>query len=376
MKAAIMTLALSDNYGAALQCYGLSKALTDMGVENELYRYQDWSRITYGMPVVSKIKHEGLKAAKVLLTGGARSKGFTAFREAYIPMTPKLYSKNAELRQEPGDYDVYISGSDQIWNPKLFVYDYSYFLDFVPEGKKKISYASSFGSAGFDPAYEEKCGKLLAQYSHISVREKSGEAIVSRLCGKQATTCLDPSLLLTRQDWEPLMVDASAKAKKFNGILCYIMPGDKLVTDAIESLAQQLHKKTGLPIMRLGIKEYNVFRYKRGETDIKAGPAEFLAYFAGASYVVTNSFHGTAFALNFGKECYNPINDTLPPEKALHERIVSLLTQTDATAQMLPASKPILPENSCVDMQKSQQLLDKLRQASMSYLRGALEVEA
>ena len=70
MKAAIMTLALSDNYGAALQCYGLSKALTDMGVENELYRYQNWARITYGMSAVSRMKYEALKAAKFLLTGG------------------------------------------------------------------------------------------------------------------------------------------------------------------------------------------------------------------------------------------------------------------------------------------------------------------
>ena len=234
MKAAIMTLALSDNYGAALQCYGLSKALTDLGVENEVYRYQDWDRITYGMSVVSRIKYEALQIAKRMLTGGARAKGFSAFRENHIPMT-KLYGKNAQLRQDPGDYDVYISGSDQIWNPNLFVYDYSYFLDFVPEGKKMISYASSFGKAGFEDSYKEKCGQLLSRYAHISVREKSGEAIVKELCGKDAFTAVDPTLLLTKENWMPLMEDASRKAKVFRGILCYIMPGDKLVENAIES---------------------------------------------------------------------------------------------------------------------------------------------
>lgn len=374
MKAAIMTLALSDNYGAALQCYGLSKALTDMGVENELYRYQDWSRITHGMSAVSRIKYEALKAAKRLLTGGARAKGFTAFREAYIPMTKRLYGKNAELRQEPGEYDVYISGSDQIWNPRLFVYDYSYFLDFVPEGKKKISYASSFGKAGFEDSYKEKCGKLLAQYSHISVREKSGKAIVKELCGKEAFTAVDPTLLLTKEDWEPLMENASKKSKEFNGILCYIMPGDKLVESAIERIAQQLHQKTGLPIMRLGIKEHKVFSYKHAEVDIKAGPAEYLAYFAGAQYVVTNSFHGTAFCVNFGKEAYIPINDTLPPEKALHERVKSLLTQVGAEELMLPASNPVLLERD-LDKEKIAANLAALRQESMDYLKRALEIE-
>lgn len=373
MKVSIMTLALSDNYGAALQCYGLSKALTDMGVENELYRYQDWSRITHGMSAVSRIKYEALKAAKLLLTGGARAKGFTAFREAYIPMTKRLYGKNAELRQEPGEYDVYISGSDQIWNPRLFVYDYSYFLDFVPEGKKKISYASSFGKADFEDSYKEKCGQLLSGYSYISVREKSGEAIVKELCGKEAFTAVDPTLLLTKEDWEPLMENASKKSKEFNGILCYIMPGDKLVESAIERIAQQLHQKTGLPIMRLGIKEHKVFSYKHAEVDIKAGPAEYLAYFAGAQYVVTNSFHGTAFSVNFGKEAYIPINDTLPPEKALHERMKSLLKQVEAEELMLPASDPVLPERN-LDQENIAANLAALRQESKDYLKRALEI--
>ena len=373
MKAAIMTLVLSDNYGAALQSYGLSKALTDMGVENEVYRYQNWARSTYGMSKVSRLKYEALKAAKLLLTGGERAKRFTTFRETYIPMTEKLYGNNDELRQDPGDYDVYISGSDQIWNPKLFVFDYSYFLDFVPEGKKKISFASSFGKAGFEESYKEKCGKLLEKYAHISVREKSGEAIVKDLCGKDAVTSVDPTLLLTKEDWMPLTENASEKAKNFNGILCYIMPGDTLVEAAIEKLAQQLHEKTGLPIMRLGIKEHKVFSYKKDEVDIKAGPADFLAYFANAQYVVTNSFHGTAFSVNFGKDAYIPINDTLPPEKALHERVKSLLSQVEGETLMVPASNPVLPER-ILDHEKIAANLTALRQESKDYLKRALEM--
>lgn len=186
---------------------------------------------------------------------------------------------------------------------------------------------------------------------------------------------MDPTLLLTRQDWEPMMEDATEEAKAFNGILCYIMPGDKMVEAAIESLAQQLHNKTGLPIMRLGIKEHKVFCYKSGETDIKAGPAEFLAYFAGAQYVVTNSFHGTAFCVNFGKECYIPINDTLPPEKALHERVKSLLTQVEVTELMVPVSDPVLPEKRDLDWKKVESNLESMRTASMEYLRNALEAE-
>lgn len=129
-----MTLALSDNYGAALQTYGLAHAVKALGHDTEVYRYQNWSRITYGMSAVSRIKYEGLKIAKTILTQNKRKKRFAAFREKYIPLTQRLYGNNAQLRQDPGQYDVYISGSDQIWNPRLFVFDYSYFLDFLPEG--------------------------------------------------------------------------------------------------------------------------------------------------------------------------------------------------------------------------------------------------
>lgn len=373
MKTAIMTLALSDNYGAALQTCGLAYAIQALGHESQVYRYQNWARITYGMNAVARAKHTCFKCIKTVLTQNKRKQRFNAFRDAYIPLTEKLYGNNDELRADPGEFDVYISGSDQIWNPKLFIFDYSYFLDFVPDGKKKISFASSFGKANFEESYKEKCGSLLRAFSHISVREKSGEAIVKDLCGKTATTCVDPTLLLTRQDWAPMMANASEKAKNFNGILCYFMPGDTLVNNAIESLAQQLHKKTGLPIMRLGIKEHKVFSYPRGETDIKAGPAEFLAYFHGAQHVVTNSFHGTAFSVNFGKDCYIPINDTLPPEKALHERITSLLTQVEATELMLPASNPVLPQDRTLNWERIASNLAHLRQDSMAYLKNALE---
>lgn len=373
MKTAIMTLALSDNYGAALQTCGLAQAVKAMGHDTEVYRYQDWSRVTYGMGAVGRLKYKAFCIAKAILTQNQRQKRFDTFRKDHIPLTDKLYGNNAQLQADPGDFDVYISGSDQIWNPKLFIFDYSYFLNFVPEGKKKISFASSFGKADFEESYKEKCGKLLSEYAHISVREKSGEAIVADLCGKKATTCVDPTLLLDQEGWTPMMAAASEKSKAFHGILCYIMPGDKLVTDAIENIAQQLHKKTGLPIMRLGIKEHKVFSYPAGETDIKAGPAEFLTYFAGAQYVVTNSFHGTAFSVNFGKECYIPINDTLPPEKALHERITSLLTQVEATDLMLPASNPIVPEDRQICWDNVQNNLSRLRQDAMAYLKHALE---
>ena len=184
MKTAIITLGLSDNYGAILQTCALADAVEALGHNTEVFRYQNWARITYGMSAVSRVKHFCFECIKACLTQNQRKKRFTAFREAYIPLTQKLYGNNDELRADPGDYDVYISGSDQIWNPLLFLFDYSYFLDFVPEGKKKISFASSFSFSSLRTWSEISVMESLV-YTTFSRSSKRMESISSLILFKR-----------------------------------------------------------------------------------------------------------------------------------------------------------------------------------------------
>lgn len=371
MKAIIMTLALSNNYGAALQTYALAKTVEDLGVETVVYNYNDTKRFTYGCSAIKKIIHTVWRYVKDAMSLWQKKLGFRKFRSKYISLTKKRYHNNSELQNAQDDYDVYISGSDQIWNPDVFLYDTSYFLDFLPDTCKRISYASSFGKSSFNEKDKEKCGKLLAKYEWISVREDSGVSIVKELCGKEAECVLDPTMLLTKNDWDIIADGAKKKAKNFKGILCYIMPGDSKVVSAIVKTAEVLHKETGLPIMYIGIKEYDVLKYGIKNCDIFASPMDFVAYFKNAEYVVTNSFHGTAFSLIYCKKFYIPINDSLPKEKALHERVTSILKKTDAENAMFLVSDMKRKE---IDVEKIQKSLCLEREKSLRFLKDSLGV--
>lgn len=371
MKAAIMTLALSNNYGAALQTYALAKKIEDLGVDTEVYNYTDMGRLTYGCSILQKIIRTLWYYGKDAFTLWQKKRSFNSFRRNLVPLTKKKYSTNEQLKSTPQNYDVFISGSDQIWNPDLFLYDTSYFFDFIPDDCKRISYASSFGKSTFNDSHKEKCGELLSKYSNISVREESGVEIVKDLCGKDAECVLDPTLLLEASEWDEIANNAKSKAKNFKGILCYVMPGDNKVVSSIVKVAEKLHKQTGLPIVYIGIKEYDIFKFGVKNCDIFVSPMDFVAYFKNAEYVVTNSFHGTAFSLIYNKKFYIPINDELQKGKALHERVLSITKKLEAENALVPTSNLELKE---LDLEKVQEHLSVEREKSLKYLKDSLGV--
>lgn len=375
MKVVIMTTVLSENYGAALQAYALKEVIESLGISANNYRYNDPLRILGSMSGIQKIKHKLWKMGVAVITGNRKSKRFTSFQENYLALTPKMFTSADQLRDNYGEYDVYIAGSDQIWNPDFFVYDTSYFLDFIPPEKRKISYASSFGKADFlCEEYSEKCGELLKQFKCVSVRERSGVDIVYKLCGKKAECVLDPTLLLTRDDWTKLV---KTQKKEEDFILCYTMPGDKIVTRAIEKVAQKLSLTTGLPLKRIGNKEYDVLKFGRRSCDIEAGPEEFVNYFYRARYVVTNSFHGVAFSLNFGKDFFVPINNALRTNTALHERLLSvieLLRAYEAIINTSDITSGLDLKLHLIDHETVNERLQIERKKSLEFLKNAIGV--
>lgn len=367
----IITLSLSNNYGAILQTYALSKILKNYHLKVEVLNYNDDRRFTTGLSFISRIKHIMWYIIRYLLTFKQKETKFDYFRNKYIPLTERYY-RNIDLKSKLPIYDIYMSGSDQIWNPDLFQFDKSYFLDFAPVGAKKVAYASSFGKAYFPQELIPECKDLLADFSYISVREYSGIQIVKDICGKNAEHVLDPTLLLDREEWQKITTEASKKAKCFKGILCYIMPGDKEVEDTIEKVAQQLHFRTKLPIMRIGLKEYKVLKYGNKGCDITASPFDYIQYFLNAEYVVTNSFHGTAFSVNFSKEFYVIENSSLDSKLALYERMNSFLSKVNAMDCIVYTNNPIIPIKWPVDIDKCQEELKKQREYSLNYLKKSI----
>ena len=197
---------------------------------------------------------------------------------------------------------MFVAGSDQIWNYNLTDSDFYYFLDFPKKHLKKVSYAGSFGLSAIDEKHKEKIDTLLNDFDYLSVRENQASKIIKELSGKDVPVVCDPTLLLTKEDWENI---ATKKEKKSGYIFVYTV----FNSDRIWEYAEELSKKTGLPVKTIS---YSKLHKRNACYDYTAGPDDWVSYMLNADYVITNSFHGVAFSVNFNKNFFFD----MPPEKA------------------------------------------------------------
>lgn len=212
-------------------------------------------------------------------------------------------------------FDAFCAGSDQIWNPVLSRGNMLFFLDFVPNDKLKIAYAPSIGLDEFPEEYRLKCKSLIKRFDKISVRESSGAVMLKELLGDEVPVLCDPTLLLKAADYDKI---ASAPSMASRYICVYSMGNEQRVKKALEKLMEQCD----LPVMWLVGGHAASWHINRGRIKRIScfGPGEFLGYMKNASFVLTNSFHGTAFSLIFGKPFHVVLNGT-----ASDARMISLL---------------------------------------------------
>lgn len=308
MKIKTITCQHVYNYGATLQAYALQNYLESQGHEVEVIDYRLSSHIRYELftlfPVGRAYKLVSAfpflrfiippyKNRHMLKTWG-RKKAFDTFDRKYLHLTEQTYRTYEELKHSDLDADVYIAGSDQIWNPEYDNgRDLGYYLNFGNRNTKKISYAASFGVSSISKEQAEFVKEQLSSFSHISVRETSGVEILKEI-GFRAVACVDPVFLLRREDW---IVNLNLKTtSKLKYIMVYDFNHDN---HKMASFVQCLSKQTGLKV--LSVNDASNAYY----ADIQindAGPKEFLEYIYNAEFVVASSFHATAFSLIFNKK--------------------------------------------------------------------------
>ena len=296
----ICTITCHDvyNVGASLQAYALQAYLKSLGHDVKIIDYKpDYLSQHYRLDVVGNPKYDKpfLRQAYLLakLPGRLhmlpRKKAFDNFTAEHLDLT-KRYTSNEELKKEPPEADVYIAGSDQIWNP-LFPNgkDPAFYLDFVQQGIR-ASYAASFAVDEFPQELREVTAKYLDRFDHIAVREKSGLSVLKTLGITNAVTVLDPVFLLDRTQWEAM----AEKPEECEGP--YLLVYDFDNSASVRRLAERIADENGLKI-------YSVFDLPYAERCFTlCGPEEFLGLIQGASYVLSNSFHATAFSVIFEKE--------------------------------------------------------------------------
>lgn len=371
-KIGIITIQ-GDNYGATLQAVALNHFINSNGFCAENLNYNDVNRVKNSLSLKQRIVNDlWTKVAVKLIIGNKKKDKFEEFRRANLKFSEDKWHSKEALAANCPEYDIYLSGSDQIWNPDVMRDDYNYLLAFAPDSAKKIAYASSFGKSKLPDNKKELYKKYLSRFNSIAVREKSGKDIVKDLLGYEPEQVVDPTLLLNAEDWSKITAYQPSEEKY---ILCYYMPGDKTVCGAIKRISEDLSKKTGYKIVNLGLKEY--YKFVPGmDCRVDAGPADFVNLFLGAEYVVTNSFHGTAFSTNFSKKVYVPINKDLDGTKARHIRMVDYLKAIGMENSIIPiGSDGVIPDVARIefDYDKVNENIQNMRNASVEYLFNSIK---
>lgn len=382
-KIGIATIVRVNNYGAELQAFATQRKLSLMGYDSELIDYRYYKAWNFKD---SKMSASLLpKSSKEKIIYWTKYRLINAIAECVLPLFVKpvkrrinrfesfhkknsvfsrLYASMDDLYQNPPQYAVYMTGSDQVWNPSASSSIEPYFLTFAPTGKKKIAYASSFGIVAINNSLKDRFGKWLRAYDDIAVREDSAVALVKELSGKDATWVIDPTLLLTKKEWMSV-------AEAYPGMPSrYVLVYDLSNSISIDKLALKIGKKYDVPVYRICKRAYGMDK-KIGIINIlDAGPAEFVSLIANAKYVVTNSFHGTAFSINFGVSFFTVLSN----KKKNNSRIESLLGLVKLKNRIIYDDVPVesVDVTSQIDFDAPHVLLEKQRNNAELFLSKAL----
>ncbi len=286
-----LTFHQSDNYGAVLQAYALQKCIDEMGFNTRIINYYS-DGIAYWYRQVSLKDGLSLYNIKNYIwqrINRNKKKNFELFRSRLRLTSP--YTKET-IKNVLNEVDKVFVGSDQVWNCDCTHEDYTYMLDFLPEGFPAYSYAASFGYNTIPEKYKEKTITLLRRFKGITVREEKAAEIIEDCLGLSVPVVADPVLLLGLQTWEQFI-------KPIKKRYIFVYQAEKQ-PELIE-LAKSISKKRKCPIYIVstvwkGTVGYNV----KNVSD--CGPEMFLSYLKNAEVVITNSFHGTAFSILFNKE--------------------------------------------------------------------------
>lgn len=297
MKIGILTFPGSPSHGASLQMYALYQTLFEMKQDVEIIHYIPDTVNHRRVRTKPSIKKCILTLAIRLLVKSNKPhfKRFEGQMALYPDAPIRTTEQLAEVLQR---YDRIIVGSDQVWNPVVTGNDMNYYLKCCDNDEKKAAYAPSFGTNDVAEADRDEIAALLDRFRYLSVREQQGADIILRLTGRSVPVVLDPTLLLSRQDWLKI-----AKPAIKHGPERYVLYYTIKPSPALLAFAEQFAKQNGCLLMTVGgrIKD----KYKKGKHPVfGVGPAELLGLIQSAEYVITNSFHGLVMSLVLEKNFY------------------------------------------------------------------------
>jgi len=363
LRVALLTLHRPTNFGSALQASALCRTMERAGhaVTVVDYRperwsthssFRSWAAERPARPVVARLAEATSRTVEVLR---ARPQFDRFYASEGLEFT-RRYSDCDGLRRDPPDADVYMVGSDQVWNP---VYnggtDRAFYLDFGPADVRRVAYAASFGSGGPTSGDAHEVTDLLRRFSHVSIRESGALDSLAR----PGVHVLDPTLLLTGSEWSTGI--RAAPERPYVLTYCVEEGRRPLVGDMAVAIAG----RTGLEVRNVSFGGRR--RAVRGARNhLFASPGDFVTLMAHAAFVITSSFHGAAFAVNLERPFV-----AVPPSR-FADRLLSLLRSTGLLDRLGATVGSVLDLDLEPDFGEARARLAEMRSRSLGFLDGAL----
>lgn len=362
MKVALITLHRVYNYGSALQAWSTQHVLETAGHEVSVIDYVTPHRTkkaifleqsaSVNQSGLQKIAYRFFKIFSIIL----KEMTFGSFLRKNLHLTKK-YITVEDLERDPPQADIYVTGSDQVWNSKYNRgVDRGFFLDFLPENAHRVAFVASFGATQLSLDEQKKVSRYVGRYQALSVRESSAKRIMESLGRMDAVWLIDPTLQVEKEIWVQMASRRLIKDKYC--ILMLLYNEDNHATE----YARKIADAKGLKLVKISwdMKKPNMV----DRLMTHRSPADFLSLFNYAEFVVTNSFHGLAFSINLEKQFI------IVPRNEFNSRIESLLQLvglqdrmvSDEQAAMEAAGRKIV-------YTPVRDLLDKERQRAAEFIR-------
>lgn len=360
MKVGILTFHDANNYGAVLQAYGLQETISAFGIDSEIIDYVQPYIIDRYKPIRVDKTNIATFLKSILSTAlhyknlSSKQRKFDLFRSGFLKMSESKYFKSDLI----DGYEVYIAGSDQIWNYRITNYDDAFFLKFADGKAIKISYAASIGNNILDEKDRMFLKDNIDCFDYISVREASAIPLLKEMTQKELVNVLDPSLLLQRNEWNKLNPNSFNDK---NYIFVYSVSPSNKVMEVVNKVSKffdiDIYVLTDK--LRVGLK--NHIRCH----DI--GPIEFIDLISNAKLVITDSFHGTAFSIIFEKTFISV------PNKVRSSRVKDLLKLLNLENRVINEPEEMDRSYICdINYEVPRKILDSERDKSINFLKNAL----
>lgn len=352
MKIALLTIWHCYNYGAELQTYATVKYLQKHGHDVKVIDFREGDSLNPGFKD---------KVLNIIRKFTKTDKKFNSFWRKYIPLTEMHYKSLEELRNNPPVADMYLIGSDQVWNEDI-THERAplYFLDFGDSKTLRASYASSIGKAEWNGSQEltEIVSKILPTYKGISCREKSGVKLLQDIFGVNVTRVLDPTLL------HGSYPELTGSIKESNMLVYYPLT----VNPQIERFSKDLSLKLGLDFVNTNKQTMitNTVAWDRPSIE------EWVKNIASSHFVVTPSFHGLAFSLIYHKQFIIIKNSQNTNRQSRMVDLLSELGLEDRFFDCVEDATIARIWEKTIDYAIIDQKLEAMRKESMDYLNKIL----